>query len=171
MKLFLSIFFKLIITQEVSLQSIYEKKLIKALVGFLEPLCDLLDDGIQEVFSEFMAKDLDRKIRVQFIKYLFLDLSFVFKTPLNFQRFSSKLVLSMYSRRELKMEQYISLDWTIKYLTIYSILDTTDDLRESVPGGISSFRNSSTPGMDDLNSAERAEKGNIAFNYAIGNLA
>lgn len=139
-------------------------------MGFLEPLCELLDESIQEVFSEFMAKDLDRKLRVHFIKYLFLHLNFIFKTPLSFQKFSAKLVLSVYFRRELKMEQYISLDWIIKYLTIYSILETSDEAREPNSAGISSFRNSSTPGMGEFGDVERTQNSKIPFNYAIGNI-
>lgn len=155
--------------EKACLASIYEKKLVKALVGFLEPLSDLLDENIQEIFADFMTKDIDSKLRLQFVKYLFLDLNFVFKTPLSFQHFSSRLVLQIYTRPELAMYQYISLDWMIKYLTIYSILDSGDDVKEPVSAGINSFKPTSLASCDDPMIRERVSSTHQNFNYAVGN--
>lgn len=156
--------------EKACLTSIFEKKLVKALVGFLEPLSDLLDENIQEIFADFMTKDIDNKLRVQFVKYLFLDLNFVYKTPLSFQHFASRLVLQIYKRPELAMHQYISLDWMIKYLTIYSILDSVEEPKEPVSAGISPFRTSTNSNLDENQVRERVASTPQNFNYAVGNI-
>lgn len=100
---------------------------MKAVVGFLEPLSDCLDDKIQHILSDMMNQEMDKYLRKSFLKYLFLNLNLIYKTPLSFQRFSAETVLSMYNRKEWEVEQHVSLEWIIKYLTIYSILDAGDE--------------------------------------------
>lgn len=102
-----------------------EKKVIKALVGFLEPIPDLLEERNQQIMQDMMNQEMDPSLRKAFVKSLYLNMNLVHKAPISFQHFAAQTVSDIYKRLDWKIEKQIPLDWIIKYLTIFSILVET----------------------------------------------
>lgn len=170
LKLFFEILFKLIMTGKPCLSSLYESKSMKALVGFLEPLAELMNEDIQSILGDILEEDLDSKLFKILLKYLFLNINFICRTPLSFQKFAAKTVTQIYLNSELKIHEQISLDWIIKYQTIYSILETTEEPKEPTPVTISGFRVSGGPTMEEDIIKDRTSNSQGTFNFIFGSL-
>lgn len=138
------------------------------MVGFLEPLAELMNGDIQQILSDILNDDLETKLRKHFLKYMFLNINFICKTPISFQKFAAQTVVDMYLRPGLNMHEHISLDWIIKYQTICSILETNDESKELATGQISAFRTSGTASMDEDLSKGRDYNVPQSYNYIFG---
>jgi hypothetical protein len=152
------------------LNSLFESKVIKAIVGFLEPLSELIDEDIQRILSDILSEDLEPKLLKQFLKYMFLNINFICKSPITFQRFAAKTVVEIYLKPKLHIHEVISLDWIIKYQTIYSILETNEDQKEQAPVSISGFRVSGGPSMDEDMTKDRVISNSSNYNYIFGKI-
>jgi hypothetical protein len=114
-----------------NLASVREKCILKALAGFLESSTDLLDERIQTIFFDMTESLNDRLLMRQILKYFYMNINLISKTPVAFQKFAAETVCTLYKERELRVEELIPLDWIVKYITIYSILETSDEPREA----------------------------------------
>jgi hypothetical protein len=138
------------------------------MVGFLEPLGDLIDDDIQMIISDILSEEIDIRLRKHFLKYMFLNINFICKTPVAFQRFAAKSVVKMYLKPGLNIHEQISLDWIIKYQTIYSILETNEEVKEQAPITISGFRVSGGPSMEEDMVKDRETSASQSYNFIFG---
>ena len=110
-----------------TLGSILDKRIIKGIVGFTEPLSSILDVNLQEILTDMMNANMSKQVLKRVVKYFFLNINLIYKTPISFQKFSALTVASVFNNKELDIHQYISLEWIVKYLTIYSILETHEE--------------------------------------------
>lgn len=93
----------------------------------------------------------------QILKYFYMNINLISKTPVGFQKFAADTVCTLYKERELRVEELIPLDWIVKYITIYSILETADEPKET-----------GQPSNDTL-SLKIGETSGTTYHYIVGN--
>lgn len=140
-----------------NLAAVREKCILKALAGFLEASTDLLDERIQTIFFDMTESINDRLLMRQILKYFYMNINLISKTPVGFQKFAADTVCTLYKERELRVEELIPLDWIVKYITIYSILETADEPKET-----------GQPSNDTL-SLKIGETSGTTYHYIVGN--